>query len=342
VERVGYDNCAEADSVPAARRVIREEGPFALVILDLHMPGESGFELLSELAPLAPDTVVIMATGMAESNLAVDSLRSGAYDFLLKPLQPAAIQIAVGRALRKRRLELEEQARHDAVREMVKARTQALEATRSALLLALCHMAEFRDPETGAHLRRIPAYARILGEQMARNSPYAGQIDEEFLARLEESAPLHDIGKVSIPDSVLLKPGRLEAEEFEQIKKHTVRGREVCLAVRQSLGGGQEDAGAFIDMAVDITYGHHECWGGTGYPRGAKGVDIPLSARIVQVADFYDACRSPRVYRPDPIDRDKVFSMIRQRAGTQFDPEVAAAFEHSKEQFIAIEDGFQD
>lgn len=336
LRKVGYGQIAQADSVAAARRRIAQDGPFALVILDIRMPEESGTKLLHELAPLAPHTVTVMATGVAEIETAVQALKAGAYDYLVKPLIPDAIQIAVSRALRKRLLELDARERRERIEQLVGERTQTLEATRHALLTALCHMAEFRDAETGAHLRRIPRYARIVALDLAQNSAYADAITEKFIARLVESAPLHDIGKVAVPDSVLLKPGPLTPQEFEQIKLHTVRGRDLCLSVKSQVGEG---ASFFIDVATEITYSHHEQWDGGGYPTGCAGAEAPLAGRIVHLADFYDACRSPRIYRPRPIPRDQVVRMIKEGRGGHFDPEVADAFVRALDRFVAVEEG---
>jgi len=335
LQQVGYGDVRGAASVAEARERIATEGPFDLVILDIRMPGQSGMELLRQLAPLAPKTAVIMATAVADIETAVAALRLGAYDYVLKPLLPEAIQLSVARALRKRRLELQELERSEQIETLVRERTKALQATQQALLSAMCHMAEFRDPPTGAHLQRVVAYARTLAVELARNSPYAGRIDEAFIAHLTESAPLHDIGKVGVPDRILLKPGKLTPEEFEQMKLHTVYGETICRLVRDRLGS--QSAG-FIDMAIEVAGSHHEAWDGSGYPAGFVGQEIPLSARIVRLADFYDACRSPRVYRPQPLSREQVMSMVREGAGSMFDPEIVAAFDRSVDKFAEIDE----
>jgi len=335
LRQAGYACLAQADSTAAARRRLAEEGPFAVVILDILMPGEPGTALLKELVRLAPQTATIMATGAGGVETAVEALKMGAYDYLLKPLMPDAVRIAVARAMRKRMLEIELVGRRDRIERLVRERTKDLQATRHALLRALCHMAEFRDAETGAHLRRMPEYARVLASDLAQNSAYAGMITDAFITRLAESAPLHDIGKVGVPDSVLLKPGRLTHVELEQVKLHTVRGRDICAAVKKELG---QEASSFIDVATEVAYSHHERWDGSGYPEGCTGAEAPLSGRIVHVADFYDACRSPRVYRPEPIPRERVVEMIKQGRGTHFDPEVADAFMRTAHRFVAIEE----
>jgi putative two-component system response regulator len=334
LRKVGHVDLVQAESAAAAREHLRHEGQFSLVLLDVRMPGEDGLAFLSELVPLAPYTVVIMVTALAEVEVAVQVLKAGAYDYLLKPFSPDAVQLAVARALRKQRLELMALQHRAQVEEMVREGTRALEATRHALLIGLCQMAEFRHAETGAHLRRMPEYARVLALEMAQNSPYAHLIDEEFLARLVEAAPLHDIGKVAVPDRILLKPGKLTRNEFEQVKQHTIWGRHICENVRHTLQEGQS---SFIDMAVDVTYSHHERWSGTGYPEGLRGPQTPFASRIVHLVDFFDACRSSRVYRPQAIPLDDVIAMVRKGAGEDFDPHVVESFDRVLDQIIAIE-----
>jgi putative two-component system response regulator len=200
-------------------------------------------------------------------------------------------------------------------------------------------MAEFRHAETGAHLRRVPAYARILATDMARNSPWAASIDGVFLARLEESAPLHDIGKVAVPDRVLLKPGPLTDEEYEEAKLHAQYGRDICLSVKEKIG---ETESGFIDMAIAVTASHHERWDGQGYPSGLAGTDIPLSGHIVHMADLYDACRNPRVYRTEPIPRDELVEMIEQGRGTVFCPDLVDSFFRSLDSIVEVEQKITD
>jgi putative two-component system response regulator len=332
---VGYEHMEQADSVAAARRAIEQKGPFALLLLDIMMPGLPGTDLLRELAPRAPGTVVVVATAVAQIETAVEALKLGAYDYLVKPLTPDSVRLAVARALRRRRLELQERLDHERVEKLAQQRVEALEATRQALLKSLCDMVEFRDAETGAHLRRMPAYAGILAEDMAQHSAYGDLITDEFVTQLVESAPLHDIGKVSVPDRLLLKRGPLTDEEFDVVKLHTVHGRQICTRVQRAIG---ENGAGFIKMAIEVTGSHHERWDGKGYPDGLAGAAIPLSGRIVHLCDFYDACRSPRVYRPEPIPRREVVGMIEEGHGTQFCPETVQSFKRSFDRFVEVEE----
>ncbi len=161
-------------------------------------------------------------------------------------------------------------------------------------------------------------------------------VDDEDGVRNIMRRSLKRVGyaNISVPDDVLLKPGRLTPGEFEQIKLHTVKGHNICSGVKSSLG---EEKSTFIDMAMDIIYGHHECWDGSGYPKGRTGREAPLSSRIVKVADYYDACRSRRIYRAEPVPLDTVTAMIAEQAGQQFDPAVAESFLRCREQFTEVE-----
>ncbi len=339
LRRTGYERIGQAASVSEARERIAADGPFALVILDILMPGEPGTNLLHELAGRAPQTVVIVATGVAAIQTAIHALKAGAYDYLVKPLIPEGVQLAVGRALRRRWLEIEERRRRERVANLVEERTAVLEHTRRALLESLCDMAEFRHAETGAHLRRVPAYARLIARDLAQSGKGPGVITSDFIEHLSECAPLHDIGKVAVPDKILLKPGPLDAEEFEQIKEHTTNGARMCRSVKDRLG---EEESTFIDMAIDVTRSHHERWDGEGYPAGTAERETPLCGQIVHLVDFYDACRSPRVYRKEPIPRDEVVELIRQGSGTQFAPDVAEAFLGRREEFAELEEKISD
>jgi putative two-component system response regulator len=346
LEMVGYKLLFEADCAEGARKRLMEDGPFDLLISDIRMPGENGLVLLRELAPLAPDTVVVMVTGVDEVKVAVQALQSGAYDYVLKPFDISTLQLVIGRALRRRQLEIDNRNFKANLEQMVKlktkeldVRTKALSITRHAMLRGLCRLAEFRDPETGAHLDRMAVYCTTLAKQLRRDSPYAPMISDRFIDQLFESAPLHDIGKVGIPDSILLKPAKLTPEEFSVMQQHTLIGRKAMKSIKSEMG---EVGWSFIDVAMDVISSHHECWDGSGYPYGISGGDIPLSARIAALADFYDACRSSRLYRSEPISVENVIRMIREKSGHTFDPVLVEAFLRSKGEFAEIEKRLQD
>jgi len=190
----------------------------------------------------------------------------------------------------------------------------------SATIIALAKLAEFRDKDTGAHLERVREYCRILIKRLHENSPYRAFISEDFIECLQHAAPLHDIGKLAIPDKILLKPGKLTKNEFEIMKTHTIIGAETLQTVYSTY-----PENAFIGMGIEVALYHHEKFDGSGYPHGLVGSNIPLSARIVAVADVYDSLRSDRCYRRGS-DHEQSKAVILRRSGTHFDPEIVKAF----------------
>ncbi|HVP09609.1 MAG TPA: HD domain-containing phosphohydrolase [Phycisphaerae bacterium] len=209
-------------------------------------------------------------------------------------------------------------------------RLQERNEARDAIILALAKLAEHRDPETGAHLERVQIYCRLLSEGLAKNPRYAEVVDHEFISAIVRSSPLHDVGKVGIPDSILLKPARLTPEEFEVMKTHTTIGGETIRAIVQ-----QRRRQSFLQMGMEIAYYHHERYDGSGYPSGLKGDDIPLPARILAVADVYDAMVSARVYKA-ALSHEEALSFIGGNKGTKFDPQVVEVFLDKHEEFRRI------
>jgi PAS domain S-box-containing protein len=198
--------------------------------------------------------------------------------------------------------------------------SRKLQHARAATILGLAKLAEYRDEGTGTHLERIREYARLLAEELAQTPRYRGQIDQRYIEDIYQSAILHDIGKVGIPDAVLLKPGELTDEEFEVIKCHAVFGGDAITSIQSQIEGR-----SFLNIGREIAYNHHEKWDGSGYPRGLRGAEIPLAARIVAVADVYDALTTKRFYK-EAFSHTKAKQIISSLRGTHFDPEVVDAF----------------
>jgi len=212
-----------------------------------------------------------------------------------------------------------------------------VQSARNATILGLAKLAEYRDADTGAHLERIREYCKVLAEALARKSEYSGYITPEYIDDIYYSSILHDIGKVGIPDSILLKPAKLTAEEFEVVKRHSALGGEALKAVESKIEGQ-----SFLTLGKEIAFYHHEKWDGTGYPRGLKGSEIPLSARIVALADVYDALTSKRVYK-GAIPHDEARNIIVEGKGSHFAPDVVDAFLENEEEFRRIrEELFRD
>ncbi|WP_210237805.1 GAF and HD-GYP domain-containing protein [Aliirhizobium smilacinae] len=213
---------------------------------------------------------------------------------------------------------------------LAEARDEAARA-RDAMILAMASLAETRDHETGDHIRRTQHYVRVLAEALNRREPETNGLDDEFVDLLYKSAPLHDIGKVGIPDRILQKPGRLDRAEYDIMKTHADLGRAAIATAERYIGS----TNPFLSLAKEIAHCHHERWDGKGYPRGLKGEDIPLAGRIMAVADVYDALVSERVYKP-AMSHNEAVSIITEESGKHFDPAVVAAFGEVAPQFAKI------
>jgi putative two-component system response regulator len=206
-----------------------------------------------------------------------------------------------------------------------------ISAAQQATNFALAKLAEYRDEDTGLHLKRVSEYCRILGERLQADSPYSSQISDDFIHCIQHASLLHDIGKVAIPDSILFKPGKLTTEEFEVMKTHTVIGAENIQAIYNHYSNNP-----LIGMGIEIALYHHERWDGQGYPDRLAGKNIPLSARIMAVADVYDALRSDRCYRKG-FEYSQVKSMVVDGSGNHFDPVIVSAFIEATDEFIQAE-----
>ncbi|MDH5678434.1 MAG: HD domain-containing protein, partial [Nitrospinota bacterium] len=217
-------------------------------------------------------------------------------------------------------------------------RTEEIHRTRDVTILSLATLAETRDNETGGHILRTQGYVRALAMALRERPEYKEELTDEVIDLLFKSAPLHDIGKVGIPDSILLKPGKLTGEEFEIMKKHPVLGRDAIIRAEETLDAGE---GSFLRYARQIAYGHHEKWDGSGYPEGIKGAEIPLSARLMAVADVYDALISKRVYK-EAFSHEKARDIIAQGRGTHFDPDLVDTFIAIEQEIVDIAKRYAD
>ena len=315
-----------------------------IVLLDIQMPGKDGCRICREFKTATdnpPQIVMVSARSAPEEQL--KAFEAGADDYLVKPVDACDLRsrVQLHRRLRESKqstaqLQRQIDAYHTVLRRTATEQTKQIIAVQDVAIFTPAKVAESRDHETGAHLLRLREYAQLLAEELARNSPYFAQIDENFRSDLYRSTPLHDIGKVSIPDGILLKPGPLTDEEFELMKRHTVNGANILTeAVMQLDGGG------FLAMAAAIARFHHERWDGTGYPAGLVGKEIPLPARIAAVADVYDALTVTRLYKPAWTPA-RARRAIEEGAGTQFDPVIVAAFQRRFEDFLEVGERFAD
>jgi response regulator RpfG family c-di-GMP phosphodiesterase/serine/threonine protein kinase len=314
--------------------------PFDLVLLDIDMPGLTGRDVCRKLreAPPCPNLKIIMFSGRASGEEMAQIMLAGADDFLTKPVSIVQMQARVKAALRLK----DAQDRADALSKHLlavnyelehnlQARDSDLIHARNALVLALAELVGYREAESGSHLTRMQRYCRCLAEALAGEPSVGATIDFNFVQMLECCVPLHDIGKAALPDHILAKPGKLSQEERFVMQTHTTIGAETLEKVARKHGFAQ----AFLQMAVDIARHHHERWDGAGYPDRLAGSDIPLAARIVAVADVYDALRSRRVYKP-ALSHTTALRMMTEEFTGHFDPALLQTLQRVAPQFEKI------
>jgi len=310
-----------------------------IILLDIMMPGLDGREVCRRLKanPETRRIPVIFLTAMTEVEDEEEGLRLGAVDYITKPISPPILLARVDTHLKLK-------ASADFLRDKaayleaeVARRTLEVAALQDVTIHAMASLAETRDLETGNHIRRTQNYVRALAVRLKDHPRFTGHLDDRTIEVLFKSAPLHDIGKVGIPDRILLKPGRFTPEEFEIMKTHTTLGRDAIEKAERQLG----TTVPFLTCAKEIAYSHQEKWDGSGYPEGLAGERIPLSARLMAVADVYDALISRRVYK-EAVPHERAASIIREGRGTHFDPDIADAFLAGEEQFRAIAAEFAD
>ena len=312
---------------------------FDLILLDVMMPEMDGYETFLKFKeiPGCENTPVIFLTAQAENDSEMKGLSLGADDYIAKPFNAKLLKLRI-------RNQLERKFTRDHLSELVEERTSELfqktkdlQKTLQVMLTSLGALAEFRDNETGAHLRRTQIVVRKLAQAMGRSEKYRNVFpDDETIEEYAIAAPLHDIGKVGIPDDILRKPGRLTFEEREKMKTHTELGYQVLLSAMHELRDNP-----MVVIAANIAKSHHEKWDGSGYPEGLSGEKIPLEARLMAVADVYDALISKRVYKA-AIPHGEAVSIIHNAAGRHFDPDVIKAFDSFANELPEIYKGFAD
>lgn len=310
-----------------------------LILLDIVMPGIDGYETCRQLKALARTRAipVIFLTAMNQDSDQEEGFRCGCVDFITKPISPSLTlaRVATHVSLKRATDILSDQNR--SLQAEVERRTLEVQTVQDVTILAMASLAETRDNETGMHIRRTQNYVKALAEGLLEHSPYANQLDELMIDLLFKSAPLHDIGKVGIPDEILLKPGKLTNEEFTLMKQHAELGARIIISAEEEL----KSPSSFLRYAREIAHHHHENWDGSGYPAGLAGETIPLSARLMAVADVYDALISRRCYKP-PMSHDEACALIHQQCGSKFDPVVIAEFEQLHARFADIAREFAD
>lgn len=313
LEQLGYEVTLAANGQEAFDRI--RTGLYQLVISDWEMPVMSGVELCRQIRARQTSgyTYIILLTSRCGSQNVIDGLNAGADDFVTKPFEPGEL----------------------AGRLRVGERVLSLES-RDITIFTLAKLAESRDPETGVHLERMREYCGILARHLSTLDRYSERVDGDYVRLLYLTSPLHDIGKVGIPDHILLKPGRLTPEEFEIMKQHTTLGYETLRDAAE-----KHPEAPFLRMARDIAHTHHEKFDGSGYPRGLRAYEIPLCGRIVALADVYDALTTKRIYKP-AFDHDRARQIILEGNGSHFDPDVVDAFLATEDEFNATREAMAD
>lgn len=317
-----------------SRRVVPD-----LILLDVMMPGMDGYEVCRQLKNDARtrDIPVLFLTAKSQPDDERNGLELGASDYLSKPVNPQILLARVESQLLRKEAHDLLRAQNDFLDREVAIRTRELQAMHDVTILALASLAETRDNETGNHLLRTQHYVRALAERLCSHPRFAEHLSAISIELLFKSAPLHDIGKVGIPDRILLKPGRFEPQEFEIMQRHAHLGYQALVHAEELLG----QPVPFLQVAKEIALCHHEKWDGSGYPQGLVGEEIPVSARLMAVADVYDAIISRRVYKPE-MPHAKAAAIIREGSGTHFDPAVVEAFEALEEAFQQIAARYAD
>ena len=322
-----------ANNGEKALKIAMSDTPPDLVLLDIMMPGLDGYEVCRRLKATAAtrDIPVIFLTARSDPDDERMGLALGAVDYITKPISPPILLARVNThlALKATADFLRDKSAY--LEREVALRTLEVQAIQDVTIMAMTSLAETRDNETGNHIRRIQLYVKALAERLRNHPRFEAVLNERMIELLYKSAPLHDIGKIGIPDSILLKPGKLTVEEFEVMKTHTTLGRKAIEDAERRLGMRV----AFLSVSKEIAYSHQEKWDGSGYPQGLAGDEIPVSARLMAVADVYDALINKRVYKA-AFSHDQTCSTIVKGKGTHFDPDMVDAFVDIAEDFRSI------
>jgi len=337
----GYRNLISTDHAGQALPLMGLNRP-DLVLLDIQMPEISGLEILAAIRSdeMFCRTPVVILTGSSDPETKLTALQAGATDLLQKPVHSEELLARLGNVLKVKAYQDQLYRHSEELEEAVRRRTAELEASRLDVIHCLARAAEFRDDDTGQHIVRVGRYARVIADQLG--------FSREELDILEPAAQLHDVGKIGIADSILLKQGKLSPEEYEMMQKHCGFGRKIVQQVPDAdaamlrkhtdMGARIMDVSSspILEMARRIALTHHERWDGNGYPLGLAGEDIPLEGRITAVADVFDALSSKRPYKP-PFPLQKCFSIMEEGRRTQFDPQVLDAFFERRNDIIRVQ-----
>ena len=329
-----------ANNGERALKVAMTGTPPDIILLDIMMPVMDGYETCRHLKeyPETRDIPVIFLTAKAEIEDEMKGFDLGAVDYITKPISPPIVMARVQTQLQLKKVRDYLKDQNEFLEAEVQKRTREVVAVQEVTILAMASLAETRDNDTGNHIRRTQFYVRALAEKLRNHERFRHILDnDQTIDLLFKSAPLHDIGKVGIPDQILLKPGRFTDEEFEIMKTHTALGRDAIVAAERRLGLELP----FLSYAKEIAYSHQEKWDGTGYPEGLSGDDIPICGRLMAIADVYDALICRRVYKEGML-HDKAVGIIVEGKGSHFDPDMVDAFVEIADQFVEIAKRYED
>jgi len=310
-----------------------------LILLDVMMPDMSGWDVCKEIksSKRLADVVVIFLTAKTSAEDEKLGFDLGAVDYISKPINPATLLARVKTHLSLKSMSDVLRDRNLVLKDEIDKGVQEIRAIQETTIHAMASLAETRDNETGNHIRRTQNYVKTLALTLRAHPRFSHYLTDEQIEMLYLSAPLHDIGKVGIPDHILLKPGRLDASEFEIMKTHTTLGYQSILSATERLSGGS----SFLTCAMEIALSHQEKWDGSGYPQGLAGDEIPISARLMAVADVYDALISERYYKK-AFSHEVAVGIILEGRGSHFDPDVVDAFKRIEAEFLEIATRFAD
>ena len=329
-----------ANNGERALKIATSDSPPDLILLDIMMPEMDGYEVCRRLKADSSTRhiPIIFLTAKVEVVDETLGFELGASDYITKPISPPIVLARIETHLSVKHMQDFLRDKNAYLAAEVNRRTAEVMAIQDVTIRAMASLAETRDNETGNHIHRTQHYVKLLAEKLRYNPRFAHFLnDNKTIELLFKSAPLHDIGKVGIPDRILLKPGRYEPEEFEIMKTHTTLGRDAIIHAEKDLGIEMP----FLKLAKEIAYSHQEKWDGTGYPEELSGDDIPISARLMAVADVYDALISRRVYK-SAMSHEKAVEIIIEGKGSHFDPDMVDAFVELQEEFKKIAESYAD
>ena len=343
LERQGHDVMTAEDGAVALE--ILDSHRIDLVLLDIMMPNVDGYQVLKKMQAdeFLSTLPVIMITAIDEVDSAVKCIEMGADDYLTKPFNAVLLTARINASLEKKRLRAQEQKQRKQIEDLnlflsARVRQQVAEIASAQIgaIFAMSKLAESRDPETGEHLERMREYCRLMAQVLSKTDKYGPVIDRNFIDNIYSASPLHDIGKVGVPDAILTKPGKLTEEEWIIMRTHPLIGAETLREVDREHPGN-----SFIKIGIEIAEAHHEKWDGTGYPYGLKAEAIPLPARILALGDVFDALSSKRCYK-EAFPSETVVDIIMEGSGRHFDPDVVNAFLEVQEEFAKVRECFKD